>query len=215
MNCCQRQGIESEFIQKHVAKDLGRYRKKGIGKTTHWLIESIQSAGIKESTLLDIGGGVGAIQHQLLRDSVQSASAVEISPAYLAAAKEEAARLGLTDRIRFYQGDFIELAPDIPAADIVTLNRVLCCYPDMPKLVNTSMEKTGKLLALVYPRDTLLIRMVSIIGIIFLWLKRSAFRFYVHSSNAVHKKITDNNFKQIFYRKTLIWQIAVYLRSPE
>ena len=138
---------------------------------------------------------------------------MEISPAYLAAAKEEADRLGLEDRIRFYQGDFIELAPDIPAADIVTLNRVVCCYPDMPELVRISMEKTGKLLALVYPRDTLPIRIVSIIGIIFLWLKRSSFRFYVHSSNAVHKKITDNNFRKIFYRKTLIWQVVVYERS--
>jgi ubiquinone/menaquinone biosynthesis C-methylase UbiE len=139
MNCCQRQGIESEFNQKYVKKDLKRYRKKGIGKTTRWLIEAIQSAGIRESTLLDIGGGIGAIQHQLLRDGVRSASAVEISPAYLAAAKEEADRLGLEDHIRFYQGDFIELATDIPVADIVTLDRVICCYPEMPKLVEVSM----------------------------------------------------------------------------
>lgn len=215
MNCCQRQGIESEFNEKYVKKDLKRYRKKGIGKTTRWLIEAIQSAGIKESTLLDIGGGIGAIQHQLLRDGVQSASAVEISPAYLAAAKEEAGRIGLEDRIRFYRGDFIELAPDIPVADIVTLNRVICCYPHMHDLVKLSADKAGKLLALVYPRNTPLIRIVSFIGIIYLWFRRSSFRFYVHSPNAVHEKIIDNSFNQIFYRKSLIWQVVVYERSSK
>lgn len=215
MNCCQQQGIESEFNQKYVTKDIKRHRKKGIGKTTRWLIEAVQKAGTEGMTLLDIGGGIGAIQHQLLRDGVRSASAVEISPAYLAAAKEEADRLGLRDRIRFYQGDFIELGPNIPTADIVTLDRVICCYPDMPELVKLSSDKSEKLLALVYPLDTLLIRIVSIIGIIFLRIKRSSFRFYVHSSNAVHKKITGNNFRQIFYRRSLIWQVVVYERLAE
>jgi hypothetical protein len=71
------------------------------------------------------------------------------------------------------------------------------------------------MLALVYPRNTLLVRIVSFIGIIFLWLRRSSFRFYVHSPHAVHEKIIGNNFKEIFYRKTLIWQVVVYERPPE
>ncbi len=212
MSCCHCQGIESEFNQKYVSKDLKRYRKKGIGKTTRWLIQALQSAGIEELTLLDIGGGLGVIQHQLLQNGVRSASAVEISSAYLAVAKQEAGRLGLEDRIRFYQGDFIELGQNIPAADIVTLDRVICCYPDMPELIKCSIEKTGKLFALVYPRDILPIRIVSIISTIFGWLKRSSFRFYVHSSKAVHDQIGSNHFKQISYRNTLIWQVAVYER---
>lgn len=212
MNCCQCQGIESEFNRKYVEKDLKRYRKKGIGKTTRWLIEVLEKAGTKGLTLLDIGGGIGAIQHQLLQDGIRAASAVEISSAYLAAAREEAGRLGLDNRMRFYQGDFVDLAPSIPPADIVTLDRVICCYPDMSELVKLSAEKAGKFLALVYPHDTLPARMIRIISMFFFWLKRSPFRLYIHSSQAVHDQIRSNNFRQIFYRKTPIWQVVVYER---
>ena len=70
-----------------------RYRKEGLEKTTRLLIESISSHGVKGMTLLDIGGGLGGIQHTLLAKGVLNATAVDASTAYVNAAREEASIL--------------------------------------------------------------------------------------------------------------------------
>ena len=92
MNCCQCQGIEELFSQEYVAKELSRYRSKGPDRTTRILTEAITELGVEGLTLLDIGGGVGAIQYELLASGVDQATNVEASTAYIEAAREEAQR---------------------------------------------------------------------------------------------------------------------------
>jgi predicted RNA methylase len=100
MDCCQWRGIETRFNQKYVDKKVKMYRKNGPKKTTIQLVKAIQSENIHGMTLLDIGGGVGDIQHVLLKSGVSSAADVEVSLAYLEACKEEAERHGHANRIR-------------------------------------------------------------------------------------------------------------------
>ena len=133
MGCCQ--SIETHFNKKTVAKELKRYREKGPLKVTRVLIEALKAEGIEGMTLLDIGGGVGSIQHELLKAGVSNIINVEASKAYIEAAKEEAERQGHADQVSHHHGNFIDLAPDIPQVDIVTLDRVICCYHDMQALV--------------------------------------------------------------------------------
>ena len=67
MDCCQCEGIESKFDQEYALKQLEKYREKGPKSTTLQLIEEV-SKGIGEgTTLLDIGGGVGDIQHAMIK----------------------------------------------------------------------------------------------------------------------------------------------------
>ena len=152
MTCSQCQGIEDLFSEAYVAGELKRYRKRGPDKTTRILIEALKKEGVKGETLLDIGGGLGAIQHELLQAGVQSATDIEASNAYFNAVKEETARRGYADRVDYRHGNFVELADEVPPADIVTLNRVICCYPELEKMVNLSASRAGKLYGLVYPR---------------------------------------------------------------
>ena len=81
MKCCQCPGIEAYFDQKEAAKDLKRYRKKGPDKTTGMLIDALKAEGIKGMMLLDIGEGVGTIQHELLNVGASSCINVEASKA--------------------------------------------------------------------------------------------------------------------------------------
>ncbi len=124
MNCCQCQGNEELFSQEFVTKELTRYRANGPGKTTRMLIEAIEAEGVGGLSLLDIGGGVGAIQHELIDAGVETVTSVDASTAYLNAAKAEAQRRGLTDHVSYHHGNFVDLAADIAHADIVTLERV-------------------------------------------------------------------------------------------
>jgi magnesium-protoporphyrin O-methyltransferase len=215
MNCCQCQGIEQLFNEPHVTKELARYRAKGPEKTSRMLIEALKKKGVRGMTLLDIGGGIGAVQHALLGAGAASSTSVEASSAYIAAAKAEAERRGLAQRVHYQQGDYVDLAADIPPADIVTLDRVICCYPDMAKLVGLSAARARKLYGLVYPRDAWWVKIGLGIENIFFRLFKSSFRVFVHPTEAVDALVKGNGLKPSFYRETLIWQIVVYTRHDD
>jgi magnesium-protoporphyrin O-methyltransferase len=212
VNCCQCQGIEEVFNQDYVTKELKRYRLKGPAKTTRMLVEEIKKISLDGSSLLDIGGGIGAIQHELLGAGVQEAVDVEASSAYLAAARIEAQRRGLAERIHFHFGNFVDLAANIAPADIVTLDRVICCYDDMEKLVSLSVARARKLYAVVYPRSTWLTKLGLAIENTYLRFQRSPYRSYVHPTKAVEAIVTRSGFKRRAYRQTLLWQVVVYAR---
>ncbi|NNE35955.1 MAG: class I SAM-dependent methyltransferase, partial [Rhodothermales bacterium] len=151
---CQCKGIEDEFSGRVARRELRSYRKKGPRGTTRQLIDSVRAAANDPKSLLDIGGGVGAIQHELAKDGLSSVTNVDASTAYLAAAREEAERLSLTAERSYLQGDFVALADQVSDADIVTLDRVLCCYDDVEQLVIRSAAKAKQAYGLVYPTVT-------------------------------------------------------------
>lgn len=212
MNCTQCQGIEELFSEEYVAKELKRYRKRGPDKTTRMLIEALKEEEVRGLTLLDIGGGLGAIQHEMLGVGVQSATDVEASTAYLNATKEETARRGYGDRVTYQHGNFVDLAENVPPADIVTLDRVICCFPDMQRLVGLSVARTGKLYGLVYPRFVWWTKVWLAIQNLFLSLSRSSFRSYLHPTEAVEALIRSHGFSRRSYQRTFVWQVVVYAR---
>ncbi len=212
MNCCQCQGIEDLFNDELVMRELTAYRAKGPDKTTCMLTDALKEEGVKGFNLLDIGGGVGAVQHELFEAGASQATDVDASKAYLHAAQEEADRRGIADKVHFRHGNFVELAPQIPAADIVTLDRVICCYPDMEHLVDLSAARASKLYGLVYPRDTWLAKLgVWVLNLLFR-LQRKPFRTFVHSSQAVDAIVRSHGLQRRFEGGTLIWQVVVYSR---
>ncbi len=214
MNCGQCQGIEEVFNEPYVTKELSRYRAQGPRKTTHLLIDALKEEGVQGLTLLDIGGGVGAIQHEMLSAGVQSVTNVEASTAYMAAAKAEAERRGYTGRVTYQQGNFVDLAAHLPPADIVTLDRVICCYHDMEKLVGLSAARAGKLYGVVYPRDAWWVKIGLAFENLFCRLRQSPFRAFVHPTEAIEAIVSSNGFKRRFYHRTLLWQVVVYARNP-
>jgi magnesium-protoporphyrin O-methyltransferase len=72
-----------------AAADLTKYRAKGPPPWARTLIDAIKAEGVDGATLLDIGGGIGVIQHELLASGAARATNVEASSAYLSAARGE------------------------------------------------------------------------------------------------------------------------------
>jgi 2-polyprenyl-3-methyl-5-hydroxy-6-metoxy-1,4-benzoquinol methylase len=212
MTCSHCRGVEKIFDQGTAERDLKAYRAHGPDTTTRLLIAALKAAGIVDRTLLDIGGGVGAVQHELLKDGVRSAIAIDASSAYLHAARQEAERQGHANRIVYHQGDFVALAPELPQADIVTLEKVICCYPNMRALVGLSSAHAGKLYGIVFPRDTWWMRLGGRLFNLFLQLQRNAFRIFVHPTAAIEAVVRANGLERRYYRKTLFWQVIVYTR---
>lgn len=215
MSCPHCQGAEKVFDAGTARGDLESYRKDGPAKTTRLLLDAIRKAAHSqrdEKTLLDIGGGVGAIQHELLADTVQSAVHVDASTAYLGASQEEAGKRGNRERVKYVHGNFVELAPEIEPADIVTLDRVLCCYPDMPALVKASASHARDLYGVIYPRDIWWMRFAGKAMNLWFWIQRNPFRFFVHPQAAVDSAIRANGFAQRYHQNSGMWQVVLYGR---
>ncbi len=212
MSCCQCQAIEDFHNQKVVNQELSRYRSGGPSRTTRLMVNALKKEGIQGLTLLDIGGGVGAIQHALLQAGVERATDVEASNAFVQAAQAEAQRRNLADRVSHHYGNFVDLAETIPPADIVTLDKVICCYPDMETLVELSAERARKIVGLVYPYDTWYNKIVEKLENLFCKITRNPFRISVHSHLAVEAILARNGFKPRFFHHDPLWQVAVYTR---
>ena len=211
MDSCQCQGLERE-TRKWALEDLALYRRGRPAKTTPLLINALVSQGVEARSLLDIGGGIGVVQIELLRSGAIAATSVEASSAYLQVAREEAARASMEHRITYVHGDFVSLGASIPDADIVTLDRVICCYDDVKALVSLSASKARRLYGVVYPRSTWWVRLPLFLENIGYRLRRSPYRAFVHPSQLVDLLIRHAGLGPVYQRNTLAWQVVVYQR---
>ncbi|GMT49906.1 MAG: hypothetical protein IEMM0008_1445 [bacterium] len=213
MSCCQ--GHEAFFNKKVAHKNLKRYRKKGPHKVSQYLIEALKSKGLNGMTLLDIGGGIGSIQHELIKAGLKKAVSIDAPSAYINASKEEAKRQGHSDRVTYHQGDFVDLSDQVDSTDIVTLDKVICCYPDMEAIVSHSVKKAKKVYAIVFPRINLLMLMIKPILNLLSWLRHDPCRFYLHSPQKVESIIIAEGLERQSFFKTFVWQILLYERRSD
>ncbi|MFQ5945349.1 MAG: methyltransferase domain-containing protein [Anaerolineae bacterium] len=212
VSSCQCEGIELLFDQDAAELNLEEYREVGPAETTSMLVEALLGEEVLGSTLLDIGGGVGAIQHALLEAGADRTISVEASTGYHEASRKEAERRGLSDRMTHLHGNFVDLAPDISPADIVALDRVICCFDDMEALVSLSAERAKRLYALVYPRDRWWVRIGFALENVLRRLQRIPFRTYVHPTEKVETIVRERGLERRSRRTTWEWQVVVYRR---
>ena len=205
--------VGNEFGDRQARRDLAGYRRHGANRTTGWLIDGLIGDGVAGLTVLDIGAGIGAVHLALLAAGAVSAVDVDGSPAYVELAREEARLAGRGDVVRHETGDFVELADSIDAADLVALDRVVCCYPDMASLVGLSVGRARRRYGLVYPRDTRWIRAASRAVELVARLTRQRFRLWVHRTAEVDAIVRAAGFTPRLRRSTVLWQVVVYERD--
>jgi len=208
-------GCANIFSNKEAEADLKRYRKNGPDSSTKALIDALVAEGIEGATLLDIGAGIGAIQLALLTAGAARAESVDATEAYVAAAREEAVRRGFGDRAAGRLGDFVALAPDVAAADIVTLDKVVCCYRDMPALLGRASERARRLIGLVYPRETWWNRLASRVLAVWGRLTRDPIRWTLHRHADIDAVLGRAGFERHDVRREFIWQVSIYRRRVE
>jgi len=210
MPCDQCIGLDEEFNYRVARRQLRRYVKRGPKRTTRWLIEAIRARRIDRPTLLDIGGGVGEIQHELASDGAARVTGVDASSAYLELCRLEAERRGYAMRARHLFGNFAEVHEEVGSADIVTLDRVICCFDDVNALVDRSVSKARKLYGLVYPRETwwtvVGFRLINFVQ----RLRGAHFFVFLHPTEEVEAIVARRGLERIFLRQSLAWQVVLF-----
>jgi magnesium-protoporphyrin O-methyltransferase len=212
MDGCGCDGYASPIDDSTARRDRDRYRSHGPDRTTRMLLDMITADSPSGATVLDVGGGIGIINHELLKRGASSAVLVEASAAYLDLARREAEAAGLGDRIAILAGDFVRRAADVGAADIVTLDRVVCCYPDADALMAAASSKSRRLLGLVLPRDRWFVRWAVRLENVRWWLRRSAYRAVVHPTDRIDRLAATAGLRPRAESGTLVWRVVLYAR---
>ena len=112
--------------------------------------------------------------------------------------------------MNFIYGDFNDHHKDLVKHDIVTLEKVVCCYPHINDLLENSLSKADKIYGLVYPVDNFISRTLNICSTFYFKIKGSQFQTFVHSEAMMHEKILSKGFERVFYKSTFPWHVAVY-----
>jgi magnesium-protoporphyrin O-methyltransferase len=201
------------FDQGIAEADLARYRQNGLDKRARLLLEGIRRSGLSGRSVLDVGSGAGALSLELLKAGAAHATLADASPAYLAVAKTEAARAGVVDRVDIIPGDVVETVDRIPPADIVVLDRVICCYPAWPALLAAAMSRGRALLGLTYPRARADVRLVFAFDNLRRRLKGDAFRAFVHPPAEMQRVLHDHGWRLHDRTGTFVWRVDLYGRE--
>jgi SAM-dependent methyltransferase len=204
---------ERQFGEKRATKDLAQYRTNGPGSTTCLLLDGLATAGPVHGRLLDIGSGVGVLSFELLERGLTSAVGVDLSSAHVAIAAQEASRRGRSAATRFVHGDFLDLAGQLPSADMVTLDRVVCCYPEYERLLEESLRHADRMFAFSYPLDVWYVRAWVALQNVGRHITRNAFRSFIHPVWAMENVIRRERFRLLDRRSTRTWRADVYVRS--
>ena len=212
MDACGCNGLTAMFDRRIAERDRDRYQRHGPDQTTRMLLDLLGRHRVGGATVLDVGAGVGVVDRELLRAGAGHAVLVEASPAYLQVARQEAREAGVLDRVTFIDGDFVALAADIGTADIVTLDRVVCCYPDVDALVGLSAARASSLYGLVVPRDRWFARAAVRILNLGSRLRGRAYRAYVHANTRIDALAAANGLWPRAEGSTVIWRVVVYER---
>ena len=207
-------GCANTFGTKDAKADLQRYRERGPDPTTGALIAALVAEGVDGATLLDVGAGIGAIQLGLLPAGLGHAESVDASAAYVRLARGEANRRGFGDRTTGRVGNFIQLADDVHPADIVTLDRVVCCDPNMPELLRVVASHARRVIGMVYPRETWWNRIGARLMDIFGRFRRDSTRWHLHRHADIDSILTRAGFVRRDVSRSFIWQVVLYVRDP-
>jgi magnesium-protoporphyrin O-methyltransferase len=211
--CCPALGDSTAeyFGAARAERDLATYRAAGPGRTTRGLLAGIAATGARPSTLLDIGSGIGTMSFELLDAGATGTTCVDMSPAFAKFGQMEAVRRGVAERITWRTADFVTVAPGLPPAELVILDRVVCCYPAFDVLLQQAADHAEVLLAI--SKDRWYVRMAFAAENLARKLQRRTFRAFVHSPAKMDAMLARAGFRREVGDATLMWQMDIYRRA--
>lgn len=168
------------FSRRFARRQSRRYKRRGLTPAAQGIVDFATSQGIDGASVLEIGGGVGHIQVELLRRGASQVTNLEISQNY----ELEAARLleatGMAEHVTRRFVDIAQAPDEVEPADVVVLHRVVCCYPDYAKLLKTAADHARKTLVFSHPAANIFNRVEFGTENLYRWMTRNDFRAFIH-----------------------------------
>ena len=195
-------------------RTLARYRRRGLDELELRMLESAVDEGVDGARVLEIGGGLGTIGSELLAGGAAESEVVELVSAWEPYAVELARERGFEGRTTFRVVDILDRPDEVAPADIVILNRVVCCTPDGVALTREAASHTRRTLVLSFPRDVFWIRALMRGLNAGMWMLRRSYRAFVHPPAALFAAAEGAGLRPVAGgRRGLVWQYAALTRG--
>ena len=211
-DCCSPKGYRWVFSERSARAEAKRYRRKGLDSTSRRIVDFLKTHGVEGKTVLEVGGGIGAIQIELLKAGASRAVSVELTPTYEDVASGLLREAGLADRVERTVMDFAQAAGQVNSADIVILNRVICCYPDMPRLTGAAADHARQLLMMSFPRQAWWLKVGLAMGNFLLTLLRREFHIFLHPPKKVVATSREHGLEPVLDEEGVIWEVTALRR---
>ena len=212
-DCCSARGYRWIFSERSARREARRYRRKGLDPTSGRIVDFLKQEGVEGRTVLEVGGGIGAIQIELLKAGASRAVSIELTPSYEIEAAALLREAGLESRVERQVMDFAEADGAVDDADIVIMNRVICCYPDMPKLAGAAADHTREVLVMSYPKETWWTRFGLRFGNLGLRAARREFQVFLHPPKKIIATSEQHGLRTVLNRAGLFWTVAALRRA--
>ena len=182
------------------------------------LFEAIVQTDLTGKTVLDIGCGVGDVALRTVAHGAARAEGYDLSQKMIDEGSRLAAERGLADRVQLHVGD--GAAVELPSSDVVVLNRVFCCYPDVTRLLENSLGAARSVYAFTIPPSRGIRGFLARVETTFenLWYalrpkKFGGFRVFIHDVDAIDRRVRSAGFRPVRREvRRLSWHLAVYVR---
>jgi SAM-dependent methyltransferase len=201
------------FKPRMARRSLEQYRKKGHGDLDRRLVDAASEGGLEGRRVLEIGGGIGTIQAELVEAGAERGEVVELVSAWEPYARELARDKGLEARTSFRVADVLESPESVEAADVVVLNRVVCCSPDGVQLAGVAARLTGRTLVLSFPHDTFWLRVGLRLVNVGMWVARRSFRVFAHPRDALIRAASSDGLRLAETGREGFWEFAALRRT--
>ncbi len=207
MDCCS--VYESQFDAEHAVVAAQRYRTEGLVGPARAIAEALIERGVSGRTVIDFGGGVGSLGLELVRAGAASSVNVELSSAYRKAASALALEYGVEDRVTIQIADAADPMAGLGQADIVVMNKVVCCYPDGDALMDVAAGAAKEVLAVSYPTVHFVSRAIIGLGNWQRGRRGNGFRAFVHPMQVIDRP-EGAGFSPMLIRRRPVWSLKVW-----
>ena len=206
--CCNARGCDRLFNEKFARRMAKRYRKRGLDRTSRRMVAFLETRGLEGATVLEVGGGVGEIQIELLERGAARTVNLELSPGYDEVAAELLSEHGLEGRAERRLQDIAVESESVEPADVVVLHRVVCCYPDYERLLGAVADHARKAVVFSYPPRNVMSRAWVAGANLVLRVMRREYRTFAHPPRAMLDVLEQRGLRKTLAGRGLVWQVA-------
>lgn len=211
-SCCRAGPVEQMFRPETARQNLESYRRKGLGALSRRMVEAAAAGRLDGARVLDIGGGIGAVQAELLERGAATGEVVELVSAYEKPALELARAKGLEARVSYRVADILGDPAAVEPADVVIMNRVVCCSPDGIELTAAAARLARRTLVFSFPRDVVWSRAGVRLLNAGLWVMRRSFRVFVHPTETLLAAAEAEGLHVVERGGDRFWELAALRR---
>ena len=166
-------------------------------------------------TVLELGCGRGGLLLELVRAGVARATGVDLSPASIDAARSRFKEAQLAERARLLVGDGARVP--LEPHDWVILDRVMCCYADVERLLANTLPAARHIYAFTVPTSRgwrgLAARLEDWFENAWNTLRGRPCPGYVHNLDLIEERLAMAGFRLRYRDRQRLWHMAVYERS--